>query len=189
MSGRTSKKDVYDERLLLPKKLMAMAFGISVQAFDKWNLKPIARDGREALFYLPEVVAHRLARESKQENQINLQKEVARLNKAKADHEERKVAILDGKLLPADKVEEVWSGMIMACRAKILPIPTKLALQLSMESDPVKVEEALREECDGALEELSEYDPEQYGVGGDSGLQDGPGSDEEDRTPATDPSQ
>jgi phage terminase Nu1 subunit (DNA packaging protein) len=175
----------FDERLLLPKKLMAQAFGISVQAFDKWKVRPHGRDGREVLFFLPDVIAYRLEREAKEEGQLDLRAETARLNKARADHEELKVAQFEGRVLPADLVAEVWTGMLLACRAKILPMPTKLALQLSMESDPVQVEAVLREECDAALEELSEYDPKQYRP--DS--PDRAGGDEEDRTSAADSSQ
>ena len=42
---------------------MAASLEISVQAFDKWKVKPTARIGREAFFTARDVVDNRIANE------------------------------------------------------------------------------------------------------------------------------
>ncbi len=44
----------------LNKSNMALSLGISVQAFDKWNVDPVAKIGREVFFDVRSVVANRL---------------------------------------------------------------------------------------------------------------------------------
>ncbi len=45
----------------LNKSDMAASLGISVQAFDKWKVKPVARIGREAFFDVRSVLDNRIA--------------------------------------------------------------------------------------------------------------------------------
>lgn len=44
----------------LNKSNMALSLGISVQAFDKWKVDPIAKIGREVFFDVRSVVINRL---------------------------------------------------------------------------------------------------------------------------------
>jgi len=53
------------------------------------------------------------------------------------------------------EVVKVWSDYILACRAKLLSIPTKLAYELAGESDPLAIESILREVIDESLGELA----------------------------------
>jgi phage terminase Nu1 subunit (DNA packaging protein) len=149
------------DRLYLPKKLMAEAFGISVQAFSAWKVEAARRHGREVLYFLPDVIRWRLNRDQDEDgdDRLNPAQEKARLDKAKADHEELKVDRLRGTLLLADAVEDAWVGMVMAARAKMDAMPSKLAARLAAEKDPMKVEQILREELDIARQELADYDP------------------------------
>lgn len=149
-----------DERLLLPKNLMAKAFGISVTAFDKWEIAPYEKRGREQLYSLIEVIEYRLNRDNK--NTLSLQKERARLASAQANKTEIEVKILQGNVFKAEHVEAAWTSMLSACRSKFLSIPTKLASVLSIEKDAQKIEQILRITISEGLQELSDYDPKQY---------------------------
>ena len=77
---------------------MAASLGISVQAFDKWNVKPIARIGRAVFYDCRSVVANRLEnQESKQQpddpeevDPSKLEYQRYRLTKEQADAQELK---------------------------------------------------------------------------------------------------
>lgn len=77
---------------------MAASLGISVQAFDKWNVKPVARIGRAVFYDCRSVVANRLEnQESKQQpddpeevDPSNLEYQRYRLTKEQADAQELK---------------------------------------------------------------------------------------------------
>lgn len=47
------------------KKTMAASLGISVQAFGKWGVLPVARVGRESFFTVEDVVAYCIAQDRK----------------------------------------------------------------------------------------------------------------------------
>lgn len=160
MSEQSSK---YEERLLLPRKLCAEAFGISVQAFDHWDVKPVEKRGRESLYNLPDVIAWRLNRDqSGEEGGLNLQAEKARLASAQADKTEIEVEILKGKVFKAETVEKAWTEMIGNCRSRMLSIPSKIAPILAAEKESKKVESKLRDAVYEALFELKDYEPTQY---------------------------
>lgn len=67
----------------LKKKDMAAALGISLQAFDRWNLDPVARKGRSAYFLVRDVVDYAVARERKKHEQGPANLDAAELLMAK----------------------------------------------------------------------------------------------------------
>lgn len=154
--------DKYEERLLLPRNLCAKAFGISVQAFDNWDVEPVEKRGRESLYYLPDIIEWRLNRDLTLDGGSNLQAERARLAAAQADKTEIEVEILRGKVFKAEQIERAWTDMIANCRSRLIVIPTKLAPILSAEKDQKKIESSIRDAVFDALNELKDYEPRQY---------------------------
>lgn len=150
----------FEERLLLPKNLCAKAFGVSVQAFDRWEVEPAEKRGREQLYYLPDVIEFRLNRDTK--GTLDLQAERARLACAQANKTEIEVNILKGRVYRAEKVERAWTEMIANCRARLVVIPTRLAPIVSAEDDQKKNEVSLRDAVYDALNELKNYEPTHY---------------------------
>lgn len=88
--------------------------------------------------------------------------ERARLTKAQADKTELEVEVLRGSLIPAEKVEEVWGGMLGAFRARCLSIPTKAAHAVLAADDLADAEAILKNHIHEALAELADYDASQY---------------------------
>ncbi len=85
--------------------------------------------------------------------------ERARLLKAQADKTELEVASLQGRLISVEQTAEDWRSIVMACRSKLLALPSKSALQLaSLGSDPNKIEHFLKRLIYEALTELAEPD-------------------------------
>ena len=54
----------------LNKSNMASSLGISVQAFDKWKVDPVAKIGREVFFDVRSVVINRLENAAKQQRSL-----------------------------------------------------------------------------------------------------------------------
>ena len=78
-----------------------------------------------------------------------------RLEAAKADMEEVKLAKLKGELVEANTVEKAWSRMALAFRAKILSMPRKISGQAIAIRERNELEDFLTESVREALEELS----------------------------------
>ena len=51
----------------LNKKDMAKSIGISVQAFDRWGIEPVAKIGREVFFTVRDVIDYCVARAERRE--------------------------------------------------------------------------------------------------------------------------
>lgn len=94
----------------LNKKSMADSLGISVQAFDKWGVKPVAKIGRESFYDVRSVVDNRLKHQGiKQQPGLDevdpliaykIDCERLRLTKEQADAQARKNKIGDKQLAP-----------------------------------------------------------------------------------------
>jgi phage terminase Nu1 subunit (DNA packaging protein) len=94
----------------------------------------------------------------------SLEEERTRLTKAQADKTELEVAVMRGSLIPAGTVEEVWSKMLGAFRARCLSIPTKASHAVLAVADLTEAELVLKDYVHEALSELAEYDGSQYGA-------------------------
>ncbi|WP_153448741.1 terminase small subunit [Vibrio algicola] len=96
----------------LNKSAMAESLGISVQAFDRWGVKPVAKVGRSVYFTVADVLHNRLKNETEkhQPKTINpeeldpngLDYERYRLTKAQADAQELKNEIAKHEVVPVE---------------------------------------------------------------------------------------
>ncbi|VVP01100.1 hypothetical protein PS862_02850 [Pseudomonas fluorescens] len=94
----------------LNKKNMADSLGISVQAFDKWGVQPVAKIGRESFYDVRAVVDNRVQHQAgKQQPGVDLvdpligykiDVERLRLTKEQADAQARKNKVGDKELVP-----------------------------------------------------------------------------------------
>ena len=67
-----------------------------------------------------------------------------------------------GEIYEAADVEKVWSRLIEIFKARLLNIPSKLAVKLAGEESSGVIEEELELEVMQALEELMNVDSEEY---------------------------
>ena len=135
---------ILDQRLMLPQKVCAIAFNISVEALKKWKVKPRGKLGRETLYYLPDLVAYRLERD--ESGRLSLTDERARLSKAQADRVLLELETLRGNLIPVDVLLQTWEPLIAAARSKFLALPSKLktAIPKLTDSDVKKIQKITR---------------------------------------------
>lgn len=97
----------------LNKSEMAKSLGISPQAFDKWDVEPIARIGREAFYRVQDVVQNRIdhalrkyqpddpdGEGADRKVESELLRERLRLTSAQADAQEQKNQVNERILVP-----------------------------------------------------------------------------------------
>lgn len=90
------------------------------------------------------------------------------IEQQKAEHEEIKKQIsklklrkLRRELHEASDVEEFLTDMLLKFKGHMTSMPSKLAIQIAGETDTNKVIQILDREIKDALDELSEYDPDE----------------------------
>lgn len=99
--------------------------------------------------------------------------EKTRLTKAQADREELIIAEKRGELINSQEIYQQFANLVLACRAKLLSLPTKMAYELIEINNPNIIKNKLEQVVDEALLELAstEFINNSLGV---------PGTDSED---------
>lgn len=125
------------QRGWLNKSEMAASLGISVQAFDKWGLKPVERIGREAFYDCRSVLGFKLAQaEAKQQPEdevgidplvdAKLQQERLRLTAAQAEGQELKNEVTKRKSVPVEFATFVLSRIAAEIASGLDTLPLTL---------------------------------------------------------------
>lgn len=141
----------------------AQLLGISEQALWKavnergCPVKSRGGRGKETLYDWREILAWRI--EDLQPDDLDLNRERARLAKAQADKTEQDLAVRRGELLPVGAVLQQWSDVLSAVRAKLLSMPSKLGPQLVNISDASILAAAIKAVVYEALGELVAWEP------------------------------
>ncbi|GHV50373.1 hypothetical protein FACS1894216_02450 [Synergistales bacterium] len=81
---------------------------------------------------------------------------------AKARMADLELAVMQGKLHEAEHVKKIMTDMIVACRSRLLAIPSRSAAVLVNMTNPSEISGYLSELVREALENLTEYDPEKF---------------------------
>lgn len=108
-----AEKETTKQRGWLNKAEMASSLGISLQAFEKWGVQPVARIGREAFYRVQDVVQNRLDHAARKQQpdgvdaegidplaEHKLTQEKLRLTRAQAYAQEQKNQVNDRQLVP-----------------------------------------------------------------------------------------
>lgn len=106
-----------NESYLYKKKEIAFLFKVSVQALDGWKIEPVKKVGNTKLYYLPDVIAWRLNRDSKET--LDLTKERARLAAAQAEKTEMENEKTRGTHVDKSEVVEETTNLINSIKASI----------------------------------------------------------------------
>lgn len=71
---------------------------------------------------------------------------------------------LQGRMHRSEDVAEITEDMIYTFRSRLLPLPGRLAVDVSTAANPAEASEIIRKEIHAVMDELSryEYDPEKY---------------------------
>ncbi len=144
---------------------VAKYLGISYRNIENWAYKGhISRHNRKyglisALQYrvsqlVKQLEAQNLSldmnelRKQKLQADVDTQRALARIKNLEADK-------LEETLVDATEVAEVWKNFVLRCRAKMLSLPTKLAIELAGINNEAEIEQIWQKTIDEALAELS----------------------------------
>lgn len=120
----------------LNKKRMAESLGISVQAFDKWDVQPVQRIGREAFYDVKTVLENRLQHQSGKQQLGDAEKdpdleyktavERLRLTKEQADAMAMRNEVKRRHLVPVDFVTFALSRITSLIGSTLDTVHTKV---------------------------------------------------------------
>ena len=114
----------------LNKTQMVKSLGISLTAFDRWGVKPVARIGREAYFDVRSVMDNRLAHQAEMHQPDEgeyesgtMDYEKLRLTRAQAEGQEIKNEVAKGKIAPVEIITLVLSRIAGEASGELDSLP------------------------------------------------------------------
>lgn len=115
----------------LNKSQVAKSLGISTQAFDKWGVEPVDRQGREAYFTIRDILDNRLAHADSRRAQSgadpdDYDAQRTRLTKEQADQLEMKNAVTRREQAPVELLEWALAEMAQRISAILGAVPSKV---------------------------------------------------------------
>jgi len=138
----------------LNQQQAAWLLGVTSRTLRDWPDAPRCADGS---YDGRALVAWAVARSGGSENTEHpTQRE--RLAAAQAEKVEAENRVRRGELVEIEQTAQGWDDIVLATRAKLLSLPTKLAPQLVRQSDPNAISRAIADEIDHALAELARED-------------------------------
>ena len=137
---------------------IAAHFHVKIGTIRNWTADgcPAERrgKGKPVLYDLDKVKQWRQSSSSSGAN-LDPQKEKALLDRARRMKVEAEVKVLKGRLIKVDEVEDHWSQLVAAARAKFLSLPHKLAPAVVACGSLREVEDEARTLINEALQELA----------------------------------
>ena len=143
---------------------IAKFLDVSYRTVENWAAKGhIARNNRKYGLFSALQYRHKQLKEQLEVQKSKLgmdelrkQKLVAEVDKERAIAKIKRLEAdkLEEKLVDAEEVALAWKGYVLRCRAKLLSLPTKLALELASLNTESEIQQILEKTIDEALEEL-----------------------------------
>lgn len=148
------------------QKELAQCLGISsrrVRQLREDGLFELNQEGRGYRLEpcIQEYIEYKINAETGRQASISKEKVQAQHEEVKKQISMLKLRKLRRDLHDAADVEAFLSNMLAHFKSHLLSVPAKLAMQLSGETDTNSMIQVIKKEVISALEELSEYDPEE----------------------------
>lgn len=151
---------------IVNQRELSEILGVSGNTIAAWRsegmpcLATADKKGSASKYDTEQIFEWMAARRSGGEDQetINGKYEQARLTKLKADNEALDVAQKEGTLIEAAAVSEVWERLLGNFRSRLLSLPSSLADELAVLSEPREIQAVLKVVINQALEELANAD-------------------------------
>jgi len=140
---------------LAKQKVAAAFFGVSIQAFQKWDVECIREEGRSKLYDVRAIQDDKNRQSADSAEELNLTEERARLAKESADKLEMENKVRRGDLAEVADIQSAVVSVIHATKARILAIPAQLSRYLENQTSQ-NIETQLHDALHDALEDLSE---------------------------------
>ena len=160
------REDIYDKQMstfgprsFLTASAIAHAWGVTLDALAKWDIYPVFKRGREAFYYLKEVVEFREGIDG--QPKLNPQQEKALLDRAKREREEINLAKLRGEVVEIEAIANAFQTELVNLRQRLFSLPSKLAKPLAGVDDPAEIQDIIFKSIEEALHETVEFVEEQ----------------------------
>ncbi len=132
----------------------AALLSVAPRTMRDWSDAPRNPDGT---YNGPSIVAYYVSKMAGDE--LDLNRERARLAKEQADRTALSNAVARGDVIPSAVALQQWSDHIVAARAKLLAMPTKLGPQLINISEVNLIAAAIKAAVIESLDELARWRP------------------------------
>jgi len=146
----------------ITKAAFAKEQQVSRQAVSKWVSLglPVTLDGQIERARAKKWLAENISRpDSGKSGSESLTDARARKESALADLRQIECAVKRGQFVSIEDTEKMWSELVMTFRARMLGIPSKLAVFLASENEASACFALLEREIHAALTELSGHKP------------------------------
>lgn len=141
------------DRFHVTRRQLADLFGATLRAVNGWTLTAVETRGRTEYYDLRDVIRMRLQRAAPQTADLaNERAALARSQRSKLDLE---TAELRGELVRAEAVEQRWSVLVAAARAKLLALPSRIAQRHAVPGKTAEMQMAIEAIVHEALNELA----------------------------------
>jgi phage terminase Nu1 subunit (DNA packaging protein) len=149
---------------MLSFRVLSNLLGIPESTLANWSNRGLLPQSDDALEIAKWIINYyKQKSETKTRNEgSDLTSAKTRLATVQADKIELDNQVRAGKLLEVEQVSKFWEKYVLACKKKLLAIPTKLAPEASHLSDPVELHDRLQELIYEALRELRSLNSENF---------------------------
>ena len=154
------------EGMIVNQKELAQCLGISsrrVRQLREDGLFELAREGRgyQLEKCIQEYIDYKVNAETGRRASISKEQIQAEHEEVKMKISKLKLRRLRQELHEAEDVEAFLSAMLLRFKNRLMSCPAKLAMEIAGEMDINTILQTIKKELSAALEELSEYDPEE----------------------------
>ncbi|PAV25198.1 DNA packaging protein Nu1 [Tamilnaduibacter salinus] len=144
------------EKHWLNQQQMARSLGITVSAFARWEVTPVARIGKQVFYDVQSVLDNRLSNMSETVGTGNIEDERLRLTRAQAEGQEIKNELARGRTVPIEIITQVLSRVAGGASGILDSLPLNIKRRFP-ELDNQMVE-AIKRECVKSQNEIARID-------------------------------
>lgn len=140
----------------LTQQQMAKSLGITVSAFSRWDVEPVAKSGRYLYYEARAVLDNRLAKADQAGSNSDIEAERLRLTRAQAEGQEIKNELAKGKTAPMEIITLSLSTVAGAASGILDSLP--LDIRRKFPELDTQMIEAIKRQCVKAQNEISRLD-------------------------------
>jgi phage terminase Nu1 subunit (DNA packaging protein) len=140
----------------LTQQNMAKSLGVTVSAFARWEVEPVARIGKHAYYDVRAVLNNRLEKADQAGNTGDIETERLRLTRAQAEGQEIKNELAKGRIAPIEIITQSLATVAGATAGILDSLPLNMKRQYPELS--AQMIEAIKRQCVKAQNEISRLD-------------------------------
>jgi phage terminase Nu1 subunit (DNA packaging protein) len=140
----------------LNQQQIAKSLGLTVSAFARWEVEPVARIGKQVFYDVRSVLDNRLEKADQSGSNVAIESERLRLTSAQAEGQELKNELAKGRIAPIEIITLSLSTVAGAAAGILDSLPLNIKRQYPELS--AQMIEAIKRQCVKAQNEISRLD-------------------------------